>query len=210
MFYCFSLCEMLQRLSSMRFPRSIHTSAIVCGKRKTEARKIKKSNMAFKIARDKMLTETHPDPFTGVGIGRESKWESSELNSVIYKPEEVWGRHLGIPARRARKGMPTPVVPLPAIPTNADTPMTLSNPPNSLNFQLSSNKKFLFEMLPQVDAQEGSLEVSNSKKQMLERLVDLRNASSKGIHVANRQKIIDHFKINQDDTSSPEVVGELY
>jgi small subunit ribosomal protein S15 len=57
------------------------------------------------------------------------------------------------------------------------------------------------------EAQKAS-EVEKAKADQLSRIVDLRNANSDGIAAENRRRIVELFGRTENDTASPEVVGE--
>lgn len=56
---------------------------------------------------------------------------------------------------------------------------------------------------------EQATEIEEQKRDTLMRIIDLRNADSKGIEVENTRRIVENFGRSPGDTASPEVQGEL-
>ncbi|KAM0792782.1 hypothetical protein ACM66B_002551 [Microbotryomycetes sp. NB124-2] len=115
-------------------------------------------------------------------------------------------------------------------PTSTTTTTTDRAPyvPEHFNFGLTPQEAHkLVDVLPTVGAMqpllgqnlssqaiieqrlEQSLDKEHDKRDKLMRIIDLRNADSKGIHVENTRRIIKAFGRTENDTASPEVQAAL-
>lgn len=188
----------------------------------------------------RLLESSRPDPVLGYQRTPEgeARWEQSELAQLILEKEEVWG------VKEDRRGNLVPVErkPRTTILEDADSAEDAARlgGPEHLNFGLTrEDRELLFSHLPTVNAEDRILdsphtssihapqlsamdeefrELEHEEKQsaeMLSRILDLRNASGKGIQVENIRRIIQHFGKREGadaakgvDTGSPEVQGE--
>ncbi|PKI83106.1 hypothetical protein MVES_002913 [Malassezia vespertilionis] len=174
---------------------------------------------------------TKPDPVLAHQLNDEGYeyWKQSELAKLILSKEEVWG------FTEDRRGKLVPVAPA-SHPDDAkvDAEASQFGGPRRMNFGLtSSNRKMLFQSLPRVMAEDRVLDASSihiaaeegaaklaeelahyeleqqQNVSTLARILDLRNASGKGIQVENTRRIIAHFGARDDgrgpNTGSPEV-----
>lgn len=215
--------------------RSIHTSAPACeSKRKRASRLRRQQNLAQREIKQRLFDMSKPDPVLAHQLNEEGErfWKQSELAQLILSKEEVWG------FKEDRRGQLQAVASV-ARPEDekVDAAVAQYGGPRRLNFGLDVNdRRTLFQSLPRVmttdramdlaDAslnQEGpdalaqdlaDLEVEQAQSaETLSRILDLRNASGKGIQVENTRRIIAHFGRPTEsgglDTGSPEVQAAL-
>lgn len=158
---------------------------------------------------------TRPDPVLGYVVNEEGErfWKSSDLYKVLLTKDQIWG------VKEDRRGN------LVKIDDTDDHSHTLG--PKRLNFNLdnSENRELLFSDLPEVNSQDevqrlglaeeldaeaiSDIETieqkEGSKTDQLSRILDLRNASGKGIQVDNTRRIIEHFGArSEDDQRGPD------
>ncbi|WFD25230.1 hypothetical protein MNAN1_000197 [Malassezia nana] len=214
---------------------SIHTSAPACeSKRKRASRLRRQQNLAQREIKQRLFDMSKPDPVLAHQLNEEGEqyWKQSELAQLILSKEEVWG------FKEDRRGQLQAVASV-ARPEDekVDAAVAQYGGPRRLNFGLDvSDRRTLFQSLPRVmttdramdlaDAslnQEGpdalaqdlaDLEVEQAQSaETLSRILDLRNASGKGIQVENTRRIIAHFGRPTEsgglDTGSPEVQAAL-
>lgn len=167
------------------------------------------------------------DPVLGFGPGRSAIWDSSELKSVLLRREDVWGETVKVVPGEAGSlqagGSGSNAVAEGASEEAAGAGYT----PKHFNFGLEKDDAHkLAEVLPLVAAQRAVLDgphefsaalekralaaevAEREKRDKLMRIVDLRNASSKGIEVENTRRIVNAFGRAEGDTGSPEVQGQ--
>jgi small subunit ribosomal protein S15 len=99
--------------------------------------------------------------------------------------------------------------------------------PPHLNYGVAGKvKELLFEVLPPMSAQNGvtsftgsvvsevqeEMEREKAKANVFAKVVDLRNANSKGLAFENRRRCVQAFSLpgKQNDTGRPEVQGEYH
>lgn len=182
-----------------------------------------------------MFEMSAPDPVLAHRLDDEGRatWENSELAKLILSKTEVWG------LMEDRRGRLQTVEPTPRAEEDAQIASDVATygGPRRLNFGLdTSDRRTLFQSLPRVMAtdraqdltysslaHEGSDAMAQDLAQLeseqaqsaetLGRILDLRNASGKGIQVENTRRIIAHFGRPTDsgspDTGSPEVQAAL-
>jgi len=216
-------CCQLNRAQTAGF----HTSAYSAIQTKRTPKAVVQANskriQAMKFQRKQELASTRPDPVFGFSPGNQALWENCDLRKILLDREEVWGI-----TDKSTEGRSSPVEMAKAKDATEHAPADQPYRPQYLNWGLNeANVLLLSEQLPRVSAQRAgilnrvngrvakSLEghVSedkvvmdeNNKVDQLMRIVDLRNAGSKGIWSANVQRIIKTFGRGQDDCGSPEV-----
>lgn len=184
--------------------RSLHiTPPLLESKTKRLARLKKKAVIQQRSQKVAELEATKPDPVLGYGPGREFVWENSELKRLLLGKEEVWAGKAGSETPEGGEGNGT----------SSSNEASLENPtrPPLLNFGITpSTSSLLFSALPSVSAQristmQGTYEAAIEKKQAeveeeevnkrerLMRILDLRNADSKGIRLENQRRIVRAF-----------------
>lgn len=168
------------------------------------------------------LEKTKPDPVLGYNNNKDldqaeesssTLWDKSLLKSVILDKQQVWGETTKIVANEEG---------------TIEQEDTMPYVPKHFNFGLTEEEaKAITQDLPIVSAMQpllgqdlyndqivqARLEQSQLKEQdkqaKMMRIVDLRNADSKGIQLENTRRIIDAFKRAPNDTASPEVQAAL-
>mgnify|MGYP002713855495 CR=1 FL=1 len=215
---------------------AIHTSAPVMeSKRRRAARLRRNANLQRHEIMERLFQLSKPDPVLAHQLNDEgyAYWNNSELAKIILSKEEVWG------LAEDRRGQLVPVEPT-ARPDDAqvDAEASTYGGPRRLNFGLGVNdRRTLFKSLPRVMTEDRVLdaasvhvgrdqgaevlaaehEQSEAEQQQsadaLARILDLRNASGKGIQVENTRRIVQHFGARPDgqglDTGSPEVQAAI-
>lgn len=181
---------------------------------------------------------TKPDPYLGHQDNEEGHkyWQSSELCKVILSKDTVWG------VREDRRGNLIKIdesreVAVEGAGNDQEGQGTeLNLGPERINFGLDTaeDRQMLFADLPFISQQDvmrhrqdpsmadekliDEIEDKQWKGQngvsILSRILDLKNASGKGIQVENTRRIIEHFGRREEgdsrgpDTGSVEVQGE--
>ncbi|GAA5826258.1 hypothetical protein JCM11251_007227 [Rhodosporidiobolus azoricus] len=177
-------------------------------KRKT--RLVRKANLAKKEQITRQHQLARPDPVFGFAKGNEALWDKSLLKSILLTKEDVWGTTVSDPS---------------SAPSSSSSNYT----PQLFNFGLTSETaQQLSETLPataalrstlgnqstSVDAVmlsrfEDATAAEQQKRDALMRIIDLRNADSKGIEVENTRRIVAAFGRVPGDTASPEVQAAI-
>ncbi|KAI5474846.1 hypothetical protein MNV49_002350 [Pseudohyphozyma bogoriensis] len=193
-------------------------------KKRRKSRLTLKNHLLKKSSALQAFVAATPDPVLGYGKGKEELWEKSLLKSVLLRREDVWGEtverveeadELSVSAanklrkKRAAEGL---------------------DEPEHYNFGLTEEEvKLLTKDLPEVNATrifsegpadsvytslaeekyESAIEQEQAKMERLRRIVDLKNADSKGIEAENRRRIFKAFGRKEGDTGSPEVQAAL-
>lgn len=181
---------------------------------------------------------TKPDPVLGHQLNEkgEALWRQSDLCKVMLTKDDVWG------VAEDRRGNLVNVEQddVSSVYDDNDSRPEAQLGPKRLNFGLDNeqDRKMLFSELPAVmyedetrdklstsslsaedlehisqDVQHAEENVHNNAA-MISRILDLRNASGKGVQVENVRRIVNHFgaRLGEEggavDTGSPEVQGE--
>lgn len=182
----------------------------------------KKDNIERKELRERLWELSKPDPVLGHQMNEQGEqyWQQSDLCKILLTKDQVWGVH------EDRRGN------LVEVEQESDAATQHSLGPKRMNFGLNSDedRKLLFASLPATMIEDRARSVSTShvsedhleslqeaedveqlNAETLSRVLDLRNASGKGIQVENTRRIIDHFgtragdKDRGTDTGSVEV-----
>ncbi|KAG6335459.1 hypothetical protein ID866_3633 [Astraeus odoratus] len=179
----------------------LHTSAICLGQRK----KVKESKTAIREERKRAKDAARLYAVLGVPRGQRDKWPQCELAKVVITEEKLH-------AEDAEQLV--------------DFPEGNIKVPSNLNYGIAGeNKKMLFEVLPTLTAERGvttfnqntvqqteeAMQQEIQKANMFAKLVNLRNANSKGIAYENRRRCIAMFSTpeNPNDTGRPEVQAAI-
>ena len=215
----------------------LHTSAPAAeSKRRRAARLRRNANLAQRDVKHRLFEMSRPDPVLGHQLTPqgEALWQNSELAQLLLSKSEVWG------VQEDRRGRLVPVD-AQAHPddTAVDAEVAAHGGPRRLNFGLDADaRRTLFQSLPRVmvedrildspnihslhsegieavAAEQSELEAEQARSvETLSRILDLRNASGKGIQVENTRRIISHFGARDDDrgidTGSPEVQAAVF
>ncbi|GAA5972591.1 hypothetical protein JCM21900_001329 [Sporobolomyces salmonicolor] len=178
-------------------------------RRKT--RLVRKANLEKKASLIRQHEASRPDPVLGLSKGNDELWEKSLLKSILLHRDDVWGA--SVEADGASSA--------------ADSSTSNGAPymPKLFNFGLDQHTaEQLSTVLPATAALRSTLgdqatsvdsvmlsrferatELEEQKRDTLMRIVDLRNADSKGIEVENTRRIVAAFGRVPGDTASPEV-----
>ncbi|BGP13194.1 hypothetical protein JCM10213_000226 [Rhodosporidiobolus nylandii] len=172
-------------------------------KRKT--RLVRKANLEKKAQLIRQHDAARPDPVYGFARGNEDLWEKSLLKRILLTKDEVWGSNADAPA--GGEGY-TPQ--LFNFGLSQETAEQLSNALPAT----AALRSTLGEGATSVDAVsfsrfEQAADEEQAKRDTLMRIVDLRNADSKGIEVENTRRIVSAFGRTPGDTASPEVQAAI-
>ncbi|GAA5979008.1 hypothetical protein JCM10908_002770 [Rhodotorula pacifica] len=179
------------------------------GKRKT--RLVRKANLDKKAQLVRQHEQTRPDPVLGYAQGNEDLWNKSLLKQILLRKEDVWaGKATSSGAKEgtASSGHYTPE--LFNFGLTAETAQQLSEVlpataalRSTLGDQATSVGSVMFSRF------EDATKAEQQKRDTLMRIVDLRNADSKGIEVENTRRIVEAFGRVPGDTASPEVQAAI-
>ncbi|GAA5860420.1 hypothetical protein JCM3774_000413 [Rhodotorula dairenensis] len=184
------------------------------GKRKT--RLVRKANLDKKAQLVRQHEQTRPDPVLGYAPGNQDLWDKSLLKQILLRKEDVW-------AGTSPAGTSTGTA------SSADDAGSDHYTPKLFNFGLTAETaQQLSEVLPATSALRSTLgdqatsvgsvlverfdaatRAELDKRDALMRIVDLRNADSKGIEVENTRRIVAAFGRAPGDTASPEVQAAI-
>lgn len=228
-------CMRMTSAVAVRPAASFHTSSAVQeSKRKRASRLRRQKNLAQQNIKQRMFELTKPDPVLAHRNTPEGEavWKNSELAKLILSKTEVWGL---VEDRRGRLQSVT------STPRDEDASIDAVvqeyGGPRRLNFGLCTrDRRTLFQSLPRVMTTDRALDLTDAavsregsdalaeelsqleaeqaqSSETLSRILDLRNASGRGIQVENTRRIIQHFgRKTQNgtlDTGSPEVQAAL-
>ena len=214
------LTQLARASTSTSAPIATFSSSAVSleSKAKRKSRLIRKSHIERKASLVRENVATRPNALSGYAPGQEQVWEGSLLKSVLLNRDDVWGTTVRIEK---------------AVEEVQQDGQTLPEPPYTpkyYNFGLTPQSvQTLTQHLPKVSALRGLLSADGTpqffdqakrqraeeaaaieldKVEKLKRIIDLRNADSRGIRVENTRRIIDAFGVTSKvDTGSPEVQG---
>ncbi|POY73555.1 hypothetical protein BMF94_3493 [Rhodotorula taiwanensis] len=186
------------------------------GKRKT--RLVRKANLDKKAQLVREHEQTRPDPVLGYAQGNEDLWNKSLLKQILLRREDVWAGNAQSASGTSSTASAEAV--------DADTH---GYTPELFNFGLDSETAHqLSDVLPATSALRSTLgdqatsvgsvmfsrfedatRAEQEKRDTLMRIIDLRNADSKGIEVENTRRIVEAFGRVPGDTASPEVQAAI-
>ena len=188
--------------SSTRAFSSTPSTSESRARRKT--RLVRKANLEKKVQLVRQTEQSRPDPVFGYAKGHESLWEKSLLKKILLDKEQVWGKVVKGEGEEAGEGRDklynfgldreTAHQLSTVLPATAALRSTLGDGQTSVDSVMLNR----FEKATVLEEQ---------KKDTLMRIVDLRNADSKGIDVENTRRIVETFGRVPGDTASPEVQG---
>ncbi|BGP29293.1 hypothetical protein JCM10296v2_001031 [Rhodotorula toruloides] len=205
-------------------------------KAKRKARMTRKANLDKKAAIRRELEESRPDPVLGYQRGNDHLWENCLLNKVTIKREDVWGEIIpvedsGAAAAAAAAEAEAAKAGEGGAKDGAAAQAQRREPyvPKYFNFGLDAEMvQQLSDTLPATSALKSTLgdkatsvdavllsrfEEANAleaqKRDQLMRILDLRNADSKGIESYNKRQIVKMFGRAEADTGSPEVQAAI-
>jgi small subunit ribosomal protein S15 len=146
----------------------------------------------------------------GYAKGNEQLWENSLLKKILLNKETVWGK---IVKGEGETSSPTEQEPgqdkLYNFGLDKETANELSNvlpATAALRSTLGDGQTSVDSVM--LSRFEHATRIEEQKKDTFMRIVDLRNADSKGIEVENTRRIVETFGRVPGDTASPEVQGE--
>ncbi|KAF8509417.1 mitochondrial ribosomal protein S15 [Hysterangium stoloniferum] len=206
------LRDAIQSISSAPASSSFHTSIPAQASRRTiVARLTKKVNTSKRIERERFAANTKADPILGHRPGDEAKWLNCDLAKLLVSEKELQ------------------VAPVTRLDVDAHVKL-----PQHFQWGVGGSAELqhlLFDSLPSVSAQRvlRNKEVLNPNNHylqhemlkaqwnelrgthMLARLVDLRNASAKGIAFENRRRCVEAFSApgKPHDTGRTEVQAAI-
>lgn len=205
------------------------TSVQNVSKRKQLSRLKKKKNLSLKQSRIDKENENLPSPALGHSLDQSFVWDNCELNKILLTPSKVYSNEGGISSRTSlsnivnvseeEKNDAFPGIEVPKLlnaPLKEADLLSIFKTLPSLSIQrdlASFNLKSDHELEAIVNNEKGKLETFS-------RVIDLRNASSKGIMLENMRRCIatfgnDHINQNstlpshQGDTGKPEVQAAI-
>lgn len=215
-----ALCQRCEATASSSAAAGFRTSAVQHETRRKRISRLKrKSNLEQRGLKEMLLKRSMPDPVLGhqtTGSEAQTLWDVSELKKVLLEKEKVWSGQ--IPSEQVQ------------------TSSNAGPGPQILNFGLSAkDRELLFKDLPEImvedrllDSQAAAASGSSflqashldamqeemakfardesASVSTLARILDLRNASGKGIQVENIRRIV-HVFGDGKDTGSSEVQG---
>ncbi|BGP53226.1 hypothetical protein JCM8202v2_000785 [Rhodotorula sphaerocarpa] len=190
------------------------------GKRRT--RLVRKGNLDKKAQLVREHEQSRPDPVLGYAQGNEQLWNDSLLKQILLRKEEVW-------AGRATADASSGTASTDAADTSSAAAGMKGYTPQLFNFGLDAEAVHqLSDVLPATAALRSTLgdqqtsvgsvmfsrfedasRAEQQKRDTLMRIVDLRNADSKGIEVENTRRIVEAFGRVPGDTASPEVQAAI-
>lgn len=199
--------------------RSFSTSAVnFVSKRKQTSRLKKKQNIARKQSFVDAESSNLPSPALGYAAGEEDIWTKSELARITLTAQQVYNNEGGVSGRASLSEItgvpddPTDAFPGIEIPKLLNTPM--SNEDLMTMFKtlpsLSAQRKANFSTLQSDVDIETIVENERQKLETFSRLIDLRNASAKGIMLENIRRCISAFGDGyvNSNTSQPSHQGD--
>lgn len=176
--------------------------------------------------------QARPDPVLGYARGNDDLWNKSLLNRILLRREDVWGDVVQVDGSAGTSAAAAQVVNEQgedgsSSGSSPGTATTQRYTPKLFNFGLDAQTaEQLSTVLPATSALRATLgdqstgvdavllerferasDAEERKRDALMRIVDLRNADSKGIEVENTRRIAATFGRTPGDTASPEVQG---
>ncbi|GAA5873262.1 hypothetical protein JCM16303_001071 [Sporobolomyces ruberrimus] len=178
-------------------------------RRKT--RLVRKANLEKKSQLVRLSQQSRPDPVFGYAKGNEQLWENSLLKKILLNKETVWGK---IVKGEGETSSPTEQEPgqdkLYNFGLDKETANELSNvlpATAALRSTLGDGQTSVDSVM--LSRFEHATRIEEQKKDTFMRIVDLRNADSKGIEVENTRRIVETFGRVPGDTASPEVQAAI-
>ncbi|KAL8280593.1 hypothetical protein RQP46_006916 [Phenoliferia psychrophenolica] len=214
-------------LPSSSSSHSFSTSSILSeSKARRKARLSRKAHLDSKATLARSHALSAPDPVLGHARGDSALWAQSLLKGVLLDRKDVWGTTVAVLPDEKTGGAEAEA---PSQEVDAGGKDEGARP-QRLNFGLDEAQlDQLATALPLVSAFQatkagGGLPISTAtlqarfdsalaleraKRDALVRIVDLRNASAKGITLDNTRRIVSTFGTNPNDTGRPEVQAAI-
>ncbi|GAA6047974.1 hypothetical protein JCM3770_006451 [Rhodotorula araucariae] len=177
-------------------------------RRKT--RLVRKANLEKNASLVRQHAHVRPDPVLGYAHGNDDLWNSCRLNSILLNRQDVWGDVVQVdgaaPDRSAERYTPKLF--------NFGLDQATAEHLSSVLPATAALRATLGDGATTVDAVllerfERATDQEDRKRDALMRIVDLRNADSKGIEVENTRRIVAAFGRTPGDTASPEVQAAI-
>lgn len=195
------------------------TSAAVSETRaRRKSRLIRKGNLEAKAQLARAFVGLKPDAVTGTSRATAGLWDQSTLKRVLLKRKDIWGEtvrpEVAIAAAEeseARSSTAEEYVPTHFnFGLDADSAASLlSVLPGIAALRTVQTGPQVYDEAKFAKAAEAAAE-EKEKRDKLARIIDLKNADSKGIRVENTRRIVAAFQVTGDaDTGSPEVQGRF-
>lgn len=199
------------RVATPPGPRSFSSTAPRDESRaRRKTRLVRKANLEKKSQLVRLAHESRPDAVFGYAKGNEQLWQQSLLNRILLRKEQVWGNVVKGEASTPSGSSSTPSPSLFNFGLDRDTAKELATVlPATAALQSTLGDKHTSVDSVMLDRFELATAQEERKTDTLLRIVDLRNADSKGIEVENTRRIVQHFGRVPGDTASPEVQGGL-
>ncbi|GAA5965821.1 hypothetical protein JCM3765_001193 [Sporobolomyces pararoseus] len=195
--------------SSTRAFSSTPSTSESRARRKT--RLVRKANLEKKSQLIRLSEQTRPDPVFGYAKGNEKLWENSLLKKILLNKEQVWGKVVkGEGETRPEDLEGTGGEKLYNFGLDKDTAQELSTvlpATAALRSTLGDGQTSVDSVM--LDRFEQATGLEEQKRDTLMRIIDLRNADSKGIEVENTRRIVENFGRVPGDTASPEVQAAI-
>ncbi|GAA5898562.1 hypothetical protein JCM8208_004698 [Rhodotorula glutinis] len=202
-------------------------------KARRKTRLVRKANLEKKVQLVRQHDQARPDPVYGHAKGNDDLWNKSLLNRILLRRDDVWGNVVQVDGSSSgatstilnEQGQST------STSTNSDGSTQQRYTPKLFNFGLdAATAEQLSSVLPATSALRATLtdgegsssvdavvlerferatDAEERKRDALMRIVDLRNADSKGIECENTRRIAATFGRSPGDTASPEVQAAI-
>ncbi|GAA6022601.1 hypothetical protein JCM11491_000697 [Sporobolomyces phaffii] len=178
-------------------------------RRKT--RLVRKANLEKKSQLVRLSEQSRPDPVFGYAKGNEQLWENSLLNKILLNKAQVWGTVVkGEGETRPDDADAAASDKVYNFGLNLDTAQQLATvlpATAALRSTLGDGQTSVDSVM--LDRFEQATALEEQKRDTLMRIIDLRNADSKGIEVENTRRIVENFGRVPGDTASPEVQAAI-
>ncbi|GAA5936818.1 hypothetical protein JCM3775_002715 [Rhodotorula graminis] len=207
-------------------------------KARRKTRLVRKANLEKKVQLVRHNDQARPDPVHGYRKGNDDLWNKSLLNRILLRRDDVWGDVVQVDGNSSSPSSSSSAVVNEQGQSSSGgsssgdgTPTRYT--PKLFNFGLdAATAEQLSSVLPATSALRATLgdgdggapssvdavvlerferatDAEERKRDALMRIVDLRNADSKGIEVENTRRIAATFGRTPGDTASPEVQAAI-
>jgi len=205
-------------------------------KARRKTRLVRKANLEKKVQLVRQHDQARPDPVYGHAKGNDDLWNKSLLNQILLRRDDVWGDVVQVDTSSSVSSPGAILNEQGQSSSSSSSTSTADGSPQRytpklFNFGLdAATAEQLSTVLPATSALRATLSDSEGgapsrvdavvlerferatdaeqhKRDALMRIVDLRNADSKGIEVENTRRIAAAFGRSPGDTASPEVQG---
>ncbi|GAA5854462.1 hypothetical protein JCM9279_006615 [Rhodotorula babjevae] len=217
-------------------PRPFSSSAQAQeSKARRKTRLVRKANLEKKVQLVRQHDQARPDPVYGYAKGNDDLWNKSLLNRILLRRDDVWGDVVQVDGASSSTSSSATILNEQGQSSSSSSSSTSTEryTPKLFNFGLDAHTaEQLSTVLPATSALRATLSDSEGgapssvdavvlerferatdaeerKRDALMRIVDLRNADSKGIEVENTRRIAAAFGRSPGDTASPEVQAAI-